>query len=125
MNFTDFLESYILSSDEYFADAGGSNSGYLTSLFRDLFGRGVDPNAASFYGGQLASGMSRLAVEHELQFSSEALNDEVNALYVHYLRRNADSPGLGFFGTLLLSGGRMEDIIVALVASNEYLARIP
>jgi hypothetical protein len=125
VNFTDFLKGYILSSSEYFADAGGSNSGYLTSLFRDLFGRGVDPNAAAFYGGQLASGASRLSVEKELQFSSEAINRQVNALYVHYLRRNGDAPGVGFFGTLLLSGGRMEDIIVSLVASDEYLARIP
>jgi hypothetical protein len=125
LNFTDFLKGYILSSDEYFADAGGTNTGYLTSLFRDLFGRGVDPSAAAFYGGELASGMSRLAVEKQLQFSSEAINREVNALYVHYLRRNADSPGMGFFGTFLLSGGPVESIIDALVASNEYLARIP
>ncbi len=125
VNLTDFLKSYILSSNEYFADAGGTNSGYLTALFFDLFGRGIDSGAASFYGGQLASGMSRLAVEKELQFSPEGVNDEVNALYVHYLRRNADSPGLSFFGSFLLSGGRMEDIIVSLVSSDEYLALVP
>jgi hypothetical protein len=48
----------------------------------------------------------------------------VKGFYLQFLKRQADSVGLGSFVQQLSQGVRDEAVIVALVASDEYFGRV-
>ena len=63
------------------------------------------------------------AVVQDIENSAEAHAVQVRHLYQHYLGRTADSGGLGYFVSLLNRGAHEEDIICALLGSQEFLDR--
>jgi hypothetical protein len=56
----------------------------------------------------------------DIEQSLEYRQDEVQALYAHYLYRNADPAGLAAFANLLTHGGTAEQVAADIVSSPEY-----
>jgi hypothetical protein len=114
----------LVSSPEYFARAGGSNAGFLTALYRDLFGRPIDPDGAAGWGSLLNQGWSRATVANALMGSLEAKEVIVAGFYQRFLHRAAEGNALTSFATALSHGMRDEQLIALLVGSPEYAANL-
>jgi hypothetical protein len=55
-----------------------------------------------------------------IESTQEYRNNEVNSLYLKYLRRNADQMGLANATSLLAGGGTVEQVASILIGSTEY-----
>lgn len=117
------VRARILASNEYFLRNGGTNDAFLSALYRDVLGRPIDPSGQATYGALLASGASRLSVALAVINSVEADTLLINSLYARFLHRTPDPVGFNFFLHFLQQGGSEENIIIALVASEEYFIR--
>jgi hypothetical protein len=118
------LEAIILGSPEYFTVRGTSTaSGFLTAVYADVLSRTVDPSGQQSWGKALADGVPRTTVAMAILSSLEAETDLVSAMYVKYLRRAADPAGLKSFTEALQNGTTDEQILVDIVASDEYFAK--
>ncbi|HEV3116758.1 MAG TPA: DUF4214 domain-containing protein [Gemmataceae bacterium] len=114
----DALRAAILASPEYFAVHGNNTQGFVQAIYKDVLGRTASTGEV---GTWLTTALhNRLAVINGFFQSLEFRNDEANAFYGTYLRRNADSGGLNHFVTLLGQGVDERQIIQSLVASPEY-----
>jgi hypothetical protein len=119
------LEAVLLGSDEYFQNrGGGTNNGYLSTLFQDILGRAIDSTGQTTFSQQLTNNVSRTMVAGEVLTSLEAEQDVVMSFYQRFLRRPADTGGLNIFTMALQQGAKEGDIILDLVISDEYFARV-
>jgi parallel beta-helix repeat protein len=117
------VESFIVRSPEYFqVRGGGTNRGFINALYMDALHRPADPNAlASFDVFLTVQGGTRAQVADLIFASPEYKGVLVAGYYEQFMRRMADSAGLNaFVGFLQQSGTRDEQVIAALVASDEY-----
>jgi hypothetical protein len=115
----------LAGSQEYFdTRAAGSVDGFLDSLYQDVLQRGVDPGAQAAFGQAIAAGVSRVQLAAFVLGSMEYEQDLVQRCYRHYLGRSADASGLGFSVNALQIGVRDEQILAAIVGSDEYFARL-
>jgi hypothetical protein len=112
----------IMGSPEFYADAGGTPSGFVTALYTDLLGRAADPGGLASWVGQLNAGVSLGAVVAGVLSSNEYETDWVEAEYVHLLDRAADPGGVAFWVSELAGGASYEQVIAGLVGSPEYYA---
>jgi hypothetical protein len=55
----------IAASTEFFADAGGTNSGYVNLLYQDLLNRSPDPTGLASFTGELNAGISPYIVAYQ------------------------------------------------------------
>jgi hypothetical protein len=117
------LKAMIISSDEYFAKHGSTNSNFLEGLFRDVIGRDIDNSALVALTAQLAQGASRDTVALEVLNSAQAAGLLVQRGYLTYLNRNPDAANFGGWVNLLQTGLRDEDLLAFIVASDEFFAR--
>ncbi len=89
----------------------------------------MDASGAALWGAVLAgaagetAALGRTVVIDSLFQSSEARQDVVGGLYQEFLGRPADSGGLTGFVSELQSGLTIDQVAVAMLASNEFLAR--
>ena len=109
----------LLSADEYFLQAGGTNSTYVARLYNDILHRAPDSAAQSLVDA-LNGGASRLSVATTVVNSTEAHSVLIGLLYNQFLHRAPDPTGLSTFLALLNGGGSREQVIDALVGSDEY-----
>ena len=115
----------MVGSAEYFnGPGGGTNNGFLTALFQDVLGRGIDPGALTAFGNLLASGTSRSQVANVILSSTEYLESVVKGAYVRLLGRAGDTAGINAYVAFLRGGGRQEDLFVIFGASAEYFGRV-
>lgn len=120
------LKSFVLGSGEYLATQGaGTVAGFLSALYRDVLARRIDAAAESLYTQALAGGMTRADVALAVLTSIEARQDLVQALYADLLDRPAGAFEVQGFVDLLANGADDEDVIAALVGSDEYFAHVP
>jgi hypothetical protein len=119
------VQAGILGSNEFFNDAGGTNAGFLSALYKDVLGRAVDATGESTYGAELNSGMSRTAVAFQVLTSPEYQENLINNYYEQFLHRSADSTGMSFWSSQLSQGVTDQEMIAGLMSSSEYLSRIP
>jgi hypothetical protein len=110
----------LLSSPEYYADAGGTPSGFVTDLYSDLLGRTADAGGLASWVGHLNSGVSRGAVVAGFLYSSEYETKFVQDLYFFLLNRGADPQGLATWVSELASGVSEEWVISGIVGSPEF-----
>jgi len=99
-NTTTELQAELISSQEYFQLAGGTNQGFVNRAYQDLFGRAADPGSQAWVN-QLNSGRSRRDLALDLARSDEGRNAEVSLAYTSYLRRTADAGGLSYWSDQL------------------------
>ena len=84
----------LLSSDEFYANAGGTNEGFLSALYLALLDRPIDSTGLANYLAELNFGVSRATVVAEILNSAEGLQAQVNQAYQTYLDRTGDPSGL-------------------------------
>jgi len=137
------VEADIAGSPEFFAQSGGTNSGFITHLFNLALGRNPEPAAQSGLNAILSAGTTREQVA-ELVFSSpEFHRDEVAGYYqspsdangspsvavpfiddLDFLDRPADPLGQAGFAAELDLGVRDQVIWADFMASDEFFAKI-
>jgi hypothetical protein len=112
----------IMGSEEYFQVRGGATtSGFLSAVYQDLLGRGVDSGGASYFGGLLANGTSRETVAQLIQTSTEGEHVSINAAFNEFLGHGPDAASLRFFTTQKQQGMMTtESLVVSLLASSEF-----
>ncbi len=110
----------LLSSAEYFQNSGGTNAGFISALYQDLFARAPAPAEITYWEGRLNAGASRRAVVVGFTESTESRSLDIRALYETYLRRSPEPGGLDFWLRFLAGGGTRKQIQFALLASQEY-----
>jgi hypothetical protein len=101
---------------------------YIETLYLDFLHRAGDTNNPSDAGGWvklLGQGTPVSFVANQLARCTEALNYQVNALYHHFLGREADSGGRAYFVSALQGGGTLEGVSQSLLASAEYQSHFP
>jgi len=115
------VQSLIAGSQEYFQVQGGStNNGFLSALYQDALGRGIDPSGQAFFSAQLAAGRTRTQVATAIFGSGEFGQDFVKGLYQTFLRRQADAGVLAFFLNAFSHGSTDQQLTALIVASDEY-----
>ena len=110
----------ILGSGEFYADSGGTPSGFVTALYTKLLGRAPESGGLAFWENQLSSGAARSAVAAGILSSTEYRSDFVEAQYLHLLGRGADAGGLSYWVAQLAGGASNESVIAGFVGSPEF-----
>jgi hypothetical protein len=117
------MRAALLAGSELYDCSGGTNASWINQVYQDLLRRPADSAASAFYGGQLASGMSRAAVVSEILGTTEARDDVVKNLYTELLNRQPDNQTLNFYAGLL--GNSTEEAVEArILSSPDFLAHI-
>jgi hypothetical protein len=98
---------------------GNANTLYVSSLYGLLLNRAPDPSSSSWVNA-LNSGATPASVVFGIESTQEYLNDQVVAIYVHYLNRQPDPVGETFWTTFLTAGGTFEQLAEGLTTSPEY-----
>jgi hypothetical protein len=95
------LQSAIVSSQEYFQRAGGTNNSYLTSVYRDALSRSIDSVGQSLGSQALAGGASRANVADAVFTSQEGFEHLVQSFYSQFLHRAAEPSAVNASTTAL------------------------
>src|SRR5262249_49458624 len=66
------VEAAVLSHDEVYASAGGTDAGSVATVFAALFGRPLDPAGVVYFTNALGAGMSRQTLVRAFQNTDEA-----------------------------------------------------
>jgi uncharacterized secreted protein with C-terminal beta-propeller domain len=115
------IKRAIMSSQEYFLHAGGTQQSFLAAVYHDVLGRAVDPNGAAAFAGMLGDPLMRSVAAELVLTSPEAERKIVDTYYESLLHRPADDVGIANFTYALAHGARDEDILAAIAGSDEYL----
>src|SRR5882724_6919361 len=117
------VEAEMLASTEYMRSRGDHTSAdFLSSAFRDLLGRKIEPNALVSFGQLMGHGSSLAAVADAIASSPEAVGRFLRREYQRLLKRSADPAGLQFWTTVAQSAG-YDAVLAGLLSSPEYAAR--
>ena len=117
------MEGGFLASDEYYAQAGSTDLGWVKQLYRDALGRDAADPEAQVWVEVMAQGTSRQAVARGFLVSTERLTPVVNGYYMNLLGRGVDPVGGQSWVSAIQAGARTEAIVGGIVASQEYWAR--
>ena len=113
-----------LANGRQYADFGVSPSAtFVRSLFQNQLILGREPTTGELQTllGQLGSGnQDRKIIAFNLLTSPERRARLIQFAYLRLLDRATDGFGLNAFLNLLATGGRVEDVEVALLGSEEY-----
>jgi cyclophilin family peptidyl-prolyl cis-trans isomerase len=116
----DDVRQSLLGSAEYFSRAGGSNTAFLTALYRDTLGRALDPSGQATYTGLLQRGLSRGQVAAFILDSREGHERLVDNFFRQYLRRPIDPAGQQGFAGALDRGATEAEVLGGILGSAEY-----
>lgn len=119
----DQMEAGFLSSDEYFANAGGRASTWVQHLYLHVLHRSASPTEVAYWVDQ-QSLHGRFGVSEGFLLSSERLTTVINGFYVDLLGRSIDPSGRQAWVEAIQHGARLEQIIGSIVASEEYMAKV-
>jgi hypothetical protein len=118
------VQEIIAASDEFFAENGSTNDGFLNALYQDALGRAPDAGGRAGFDQFLAMGGSRTRVAAMIYTSPEFDVDLVDGWYLAFLHRPGDASGLNGFVTALMLGARDESLMANIIGSDEYIARL-
>jgi hypothetical protein len=111
--------SFVSSAE--FINQHVSHTQYVTALYIEILGRSPDAGSAGWVGALDNGTLSESQVAAIFINSGEALRDVVDAYYMAYLVRAADSQGEGGWVKALQSGQATLDSVAALfLGSAEY-----
>jgi uncharacterized repeat protein (TIGR03803 family) len=86
----EWVMSQILGSQEFWQDCGGTNQGFVDTLYKDVLRRSPDAGGEAYWLHALNSGESRVQVASGFVNSAEFRSDAVQAMY------GASGPGYSF-----------------------------
>src|SRR5207245_8780967 len=102
---------------------GVTYSGFLSSLYQNVLGRGVDAVGARAGSMALAVGATPAAIALEVLDSQEAASVLVTGMYGQFLERKPEQVALGQWKSLLKSGTTDETLLAGIAASDEFFAK--
>lgn len=115
------LATILASSNEFFKNAGSTNTGFLQALYQAALQRPIDPAALAFDSLGLANGsFTRGQLAQFVITSMEANQDLVEIVYMDFLHRAADPSGLAFNMQSLANGATFEQLVAFVVGSTEF-----
>lgn len=115
------LAASLLGSPEYLTTrGGGTNQGFLTSLYCDVLHRSIDPTALDTWEQELGGGVTRQQVAQAVLSSAEYRSDLVEGFYLRFLRRMPTPTDRAAWLDALNGGATDEQVIAALLSSQEY-----
>ena len=109
-------QSSILGSHEFFANAGSDNTDFLAAVYAVVLNRGPDAPGRAFFLQKLNEGWSRQMVAEAIVLSPEARSIRIRSFYDSLLGRPVDDGSLNVW---LVTP--YESILIAIIASDEYL----
>ena len=110
------VQSSILGSHEFFANAGSDNTDFLAAVYAVVLNRGPDAPGRAFFLQKLNEGWSRQMVAEAIVLSPEARSIRIRSFYDSLLGRPVDDGSLNVW---LVTP--YESILIAIIASDEYL----
>lgn len=117
------LEAGFITSDEYYAKAGGTPAGWVTRLYQHVLGR--TPSAAEVAGWvPHVDPASRTGVALGFLFSDEYLGSVIDGYYHDLLGRGIDASGRATWVGQIQHGVRLEAVIGSIIASDEYYSKV-
>jgi hypothetical protein len=116
------LVNSITASNEFYAKAGSTPSGFITRAHQVLVDRSPTTAETAGFTAYLANGGARSSVANSIYQSEESRRLRVTGLYQHFLHRNPDTAGRNYWANVIKTKG---DIALALelATSNEYVHR--
>jgi hypothetical protein len=116
------VRASLIGSPEYYQQrGGGSNLGFIRSLYHDVLGRIVQQDEADRWTKSLEENQSRETVATLLLAGVESQLNLVQSFYQQYLRRLADTKTLGALADMVR--GSEADLLLNILTSDEYLDR--
>lgn len=115
--------STFLATDEmYTVQGGGTNTGYVTSLYNDLLLRAPDQGGLTYWTSRLDRGEARRAISDWIWYSPEKYNVRVTEAYQLLLGRNASEAEQAYWSQIARVYGptAMRSMIMS---SDEYWIR--
>src|SRR5262249_3977328 len=116
------LRKFFVSAPEYFQTrADGNTTRFLSAVYQDAFNRSVDPIGQTAWERVLRDDPAggRFRVADGVFTSREFSQTLVQSFYQQFLRRSAELGGLTVFANALQSNVQEQEVIAAIVASNE------
>ncbi|HEX7446380.1 MAG TPA: PKD domain-containing protein, partial [Pirellulales bacterium] len=119
----DQVAARIVGSQEYYASqGGGTNSGFVTAMFRDVLGRPISSQDLGYFQQQL-SHEGRVAVANQVFGSDEYRHVLVNEDFELLLDRPAEASAQSFYAAQLAHGASNDAVLAAIAATDEYFAK--
>jgi hypothetical protein len=113
----------MVSSPEYFADHGSTNTGYVTGLYNQVLNRAPSQSELDGWVNALNGGESRMAVAVAFLTSTEYRTDLVQNDYSLYLGRAADANGLTNWLNALQAGATDQAVLAGILGSAEGFSK--
>lgn len=93
---------------------------YVNVTYQDVLHRAPKVTAAQDWVNQMVGGASMATFVSCLFHSQERREIQIKEVYLKYLRRTPNLEGLSFWTGLLSSGKTTEEIVAAILSSQEY-----
>jgi hypothetical protein len=117
---TDLQEQVaFLASNEFLALQNNFLTGWASAAFQITLKRSPDASALSYFTA--VASQSRPKAASQIVLSPEALNNDVNAAYGHFLGRNADPSGSSFFTQQMEVSQSQAVMLATITSSQEYI----
>ncbi|MDZ4780852.1 MAG: DUF4214 domain-containing protein, partial [Planctomycetia bacterium] len=117
----DNVVANIIASAEFFASAGGTNTLWVTELYRRLLGREPDAAGLDYWTTRLSSGqLSRQQVVFGFTRSDENFRNLITGWYQQYLGRTPTAEELNTRVDRMRNGATQRTIQIELIDSPEY-----
>ncbi|HEX5446523.1 MAG TPA: DUF4214 domain-containing protein, partial [Pirellulales bacterium] len=135
-------EAAFVATPEFFAQAGGTNDGYINRLFQVALDRAPEASGRAQFEADLAAGMSREQVAQIVFSSHEYHQDQVRGYFqspvdtndrsnpavsylddLDFLDRPADPAGVAAFTASLDHGMAEQQIWADFLSSDEFFAK--
>lgn len=113
------ITHHFVSTAEYYARAGSTDTGLVQALHRDLLGRDATAVELTHWTDRAAQ-QGRTAVLQEFVHSDEYRDRVVDQADQQMLGRSPDPNHLRSFGDMLQEGGDIPDLLVRLAVTSEY-----
>jgi hypothetical protein len=115
------LAALFISSDEFYATHGGTDSGWVDGLYQVVLHRAPDAVGKQSWLNALNSGWSRTAVAYAFTGSTEQLSQKVTGYYLTFLKRSPSSDtDVSYWVNAMQNGVHDENVMANFIGSQEY-----
>lgn len=118
----DIYSTFLATDEMYFVQGGGTNTGYVTAMYRELLLRDPDAPGLAFWVGKLDRGEPRRAVSDSIWYSPEKYNVRVNEAYQKFLNRTANAGEQAYWSQIARQFGPTT-MRAMIMSSDEYWSK--